>query len=136
MRFLSALLISLIGASSSLAQEAPAQPQLVAASALSINAADGVILYQKNIHEKRAVASTQKLMSALVVAEKGELSESVLVKQTDQQIEPRNLWITSGSRYKKDKLLEMMVVKSFNDVTKCLARHTAGSQGAFAKLMN
>lgn len=109
--------------------------ELVAGSALSIDAKTGRILYAKNIDEKRPVASTQKLLTALLVAESGDLDERVTVERTDMQIEPRNLWITTGSRYTKRKLLEMMLVRSYNDVTKCLARDHSGSQGQFATAM-
>ncbi len=112
------------------------EPQLVAVSACSIDAATGRMLFEKNIDEKRPVASTQKLLTALLIAESGNLDEKIAVEHSDEEVQPRNLWITYGSSYEKGKLLEMMLVRSFNDVTKCLARHHAGSQARFAELMN
>ena len=109
---------------------------LVAESALAIRIDNNVVIYAKNIDRKRPVASTQKLLTALLIAEAGDLDKKVAVKRTDGQTPPRNLWITEGSYYRKGTLLEMMLVRSFNDVTKCLARDHAGSQGEFAKLMN
>lgn len=109
---------------------------LVADSALAIRLDTQIVTYAKNIDKKRPVASTQKLLTALIIAESGELDKKIPVMRTDGQVPPRNLWITQGSSYRKGLLLEMMLVRSFNDVTKCLARSHAGSQGEFAELMN
>ena len=111
-------------------------PEITAKSAMAIDANTGSVLLAKNIDEKRPVASTQKLLTALLIAESGDLDQKITVQRTDGQIEPRNLWITSGSRYKKSKLLEMMLMRSFNDVTKCLARDHSGSQAKFTAAMN
>lgn len=110
--------------------------EIVAKSALAIRLDTSVVVFAKNIDEKRPVASTQKLLTALLIAEAGNLDARVAVQRTDGQVPPRNLWITQGSSYRRGTLLEMMLVRSFNDVTKCLARDHAGSQAEFAKRMN
>jgi|GEM_PF-1197639 len=109
---------------------------LVAESALAIRVDTQTVTYGKNIDEKRPVASTQKLLTALIIAESGELDKKIPVMRTDGQVPPRNIWITQWSSYQKATLLEMMLVRSFNDVTKCLARNHAGSQREFAEAMN
>ncbi|MDF1816128.1 MAG: D-alanyl-D-alanine carboxypeptidase [Verrucomicrobiales bacterium] len=111
-------------------------PELFAESAMAIDAMTGRVLLAKNIDQKRPVASTQKLLTALIIAEKGDLDSKITVEKTDGLIEPRNLWITSGSRYTRRKLLEMLLMRSFNDVTKCLARDHSSSQAAFVDVMN
>lgn len=110
--------------------------QIVAESVFAIRMDKKIVTYAKNVDEKRPVASTQKLLTALLIAEAGGLDEKIAVKSTDGQTPPRNLWITEGSYYKRGTLLEMMLIRSFNDVTKCLARDHAGSQAEFTKLMN
>ncbi len=111
-------------------------PEVTAKSVYAVDLSNGRVIWEKNINEKRPVASTQKLMTALIIAESGELDSKLPVKHTDGQIEPRNMWITQGSSYQKRLLLEVMLMRSYNDVTKCLARNHAGSQGQFATLMN
>lgn len=111
-------------------------PELVAASACAIDASTGRLLFEKNVDEQRPVASTQKLLTALIIAESGNLDEMIRVASTDGQVQPRNIWITQGSSYKKEKLLEVLLVRSYNDVAKCLARSHAGSQAEFAVQMN
>lgn len=118
------------------AQEAAQRPPLTAESAIAVRVDKRILTFSKNIDEKRPVASTQKLLTALIIAEAGGLDEKIAVKKTDGQIQPRNLWITEGSFYPRRTLLEMMLIRSFNDVTKCLARDHAGSQAEFAKVMN
>ena len=111
-------------------------PEVTAKSVYSVDLSNGRVIWEKNIHEKRPVASTQKLMTALIIAEGGNLEEMVPVKSTDGRVEPRNIWITQGSSYKRGVLLQVMLMRSYNDATKCLARDRAGSQGEFATLMN
>lgn len=135
--FPSLFVLSLLVPASLFGQKAltPA-PQLFAESAMAIDAVTGQVLLAKNIDQKRPVASTQKLLTALIIAESGNLDSRISVEKTDGMIQPRNLWITSGSRYRKEKLLEMMLMRSFNDVTKCLARNHSSSQANFTKVMN
>ena len=119
-----------------MAAHAQADPlQLTAKSAMAVRLDQQVVVYSRNIDEKRPVASTQKLLTGLIIAEAGRLDEKVAVRRTDGQVEPRNLWITEGSFYQRRTLLEMLLVKSYNDVAKCLARDHAGSQAAFAQVM-
>ena len=141
MRLLLAALTLLATSLTAYAQQQPlvavpiTEPILVAESVVAIDATQGKVLYEKNSEEKRPVASTQKLLTALIISQAGNLDEKIPVKSTDGQVQPRNLWITQGSSYPRRKLLEMMLVRSFNDVTKCLARDHAGSQAEFAKIM-
>lgn len=113
----------------------PSELRLTAESAMAVRVDQRLVVFSKNIDKKRPVASTQKLLTALIIAEAGNLEKKIPVRKTDGQVQPRNLWITEGSFYTREKLLEMMLVKSFNDVTKCLARDHAGSQAEFARIM-
>ena len=53
------------------------EPRITAASALLFDARTGKVLYKKNENDQRAVASTQKLLTSLIVAEDGELSRPI-----------------------------------------------------------
>jgi len=112
------------------------QPVVTAGSVYSVDASNGRVIYSKNISQKRPVASTQKLLTGLIIAEGGKLDERIPVASTDRKVSPRNLWLTEGSSYKRGTLFEAMLVRSFNDATKCLARSHSGSQAEFAKVMN
>ena len=96
----------------------------------------GQILYERNADAPRAAASTQKLLTALIVAETGYLDKDVTVQATDTDAEPVRLNIKPGEVYQRIDLLRALLVKSPNDVARCLARDNAGSIEAFAAKMN
>lgn len=111
-------------------------PRIHAASAIVVDASSGKVLRAWNADERRAVASTQKLMTALLVAESGGLERSVTIQKSDTWAEPSKLEIAPGEVYRKGDLLRILLVKSMNDVARALARDTAGSVEAFAARMN
>jgi D-alanyl-D-alanine carboxypeptidase (penicillin-binding protein 5/6) len=111
-------------------------PKTRAASVLVEDALSGEVLYEKNADATRAAASTQKLLTALVVAEDGYLDKTVTVQVSDTWAEPVKLNIKPGEKYQRIDLLRALLVKSPNDVARCLARDNAGSIEAFATKMN
>ena len=111
-------------------------PKTTAASVIVVDANTGKILYEKNADQFRAPASTQKLLTALIVAESGFLDRQVTVQPTDTMAEPVKLNIKAGDTYQRIDLLRALLVKSPNDVARCLARDNAGSIEAFAEVMN
>ncbi|HEY2712512.1 MAG TPA: D-alanyl-D-alanine carboxypeptidase family protein [Chthoniobacterales bacterium] len=111
-------------------------PKTRAASVLVEDARSGEVLYEKNADETRAAASTQKLLTALIVAEAGFLDREVTVEAVDTMAEPVRLNIKPGETYQRIDLLRALLVKSPNDVARCLARDDAGSIELFAEKMN
>ena len=103
---------------------------------MSIDAKTGIILYEKNADEPRAVASTQKLLTALIIAESGDLDAMLKVERTDTRVEPTRVGIKIDREYSRRTLLKVLLVKSGNDVAKCLARSHSGSQAEFSEVMN
>jgi serine-type D-Ala-D-Ala carboxypeptidase (penicillin-binding protein 5/6) len=111
-------------------------PSISAAAAIVVDAATGEVLFEKNADDPRAVASTQKLITALVIADEGDLDGKVTVASSDTRAEPSKLYIKAGEVYRRYDLLRILLVKSMNDVACCLARDNAGSVEAFAARMN
>ncbi len=111
-------------------------PKTSAASVIVVDANTGKILYEKNADQIRPPASTQKLLTALIVAESGFLDKPVTVQPSDTVCEPVKLGIKAGDSYRRIELLRALLVKSPNDVARCLARDNAGSVEAFAQIMN
>jgi len=111
-------------------------PVTIASSAMMIDAKSGTVLFFKNPDVERPVASTQKLLTALLIAEHGGLDRAVRVSEEDCAVEPTKLGFRPGETYTKRQLLAAMLVHSCNDAAVCLARCDAGSIAAFAGLMN
>jgi len=111
-------------------------PNTRAAAVIVIDARTGDVLYEKNADAPRAAASTQKLLTGLIIAERGYLDRSVTVAPIDTYAEPTKLNIKAGETYQRIDLLRALLVKSCNDVARCLARDTGGSIEGFAEMMN
>ena len=87
-------------------------PLVRAASVYVIDAKTGRVLYQKNSDQHRPPASTQKLLTALIIAEAGNLDQTVRVEQTDTEAEPVKLGFKPGEIYTRRDLLEVLDRKS------------------------
>ncbi len=111
-------------------------PAIHAKSAILIDADSGRTLYQKNADAPRQVASTQKLLTALIIAENGNLDAMVLIHASDIDVEPTKSGVRAGQSYSRRQLLNALLVHSCNDAAMALGRDAAGSTEAFASLMN
>lgn len=113
-----------------------AKPTVFAESAIVIDAVTGRVLFEKNAYAERAVASTQKLLTALIVTRSGPLSDKVIIQRSDTLVEPTKLYLKAGEKYTRKELVKALLVKSGNDVAIALGRDVAGSKAKFATLMN
>ncbi|SRR5579862_1428872 len=111
-------------------------PTVHAQAVMVIDAWTGRVLFEKNADEHRPPASTQKLLTSLIVSEAGNLDREVTVQPSDTWAEPTKLNFQPGERYERFQLLQVLLVHSMNDVARCLARDNAGSIEAFADKMN
>lgn len=111
-------------------------PAIRAASYLLLDARTGQHLAGRGFETPRGVASTQKLVTALVVLDAGNLDKMVRIQSSDVAVEPTRLGIKPGEVYSRRELLYAFLVKSANDVANALARDNAGSIGAFTAKMN
>lgn len=130
-------LLASVAAAPSSAPVWPANaPALHADSAILIDAETGEVLFQKNADRHRQVASTQKLLTALMIARRGNLDSTITIMPEDVRVEPTKLGVRAGERYTRRSLLEAVLVKSTNDACAALARDHSGSHAAFASNMN
>ena len=111
-------------------------PLIRAASYILVDARTGVPMVARNADVSRGAASTQKLLTALVVLDAGNLDKKVKIASSDMQVEPTKLGVRTGEIYTRRELLHAFLVKSANDLAKVLARDNAGSSTAFAAKMN
>lgn len=130
------LLSLLLAAGSRLLPAATPPPDVKGASVVLIDAKSGEVLFERNPDERRPVASTQKLLTSLLVAERGSLDQEVIIQPEDENAEPTTLQLKPGTSYKREILLTALLVKSANDVARALGRDHSGSLDAFAAAMN
>ena len=97
---------------------------------------DGTCLWEKNADEKRLIASTTKLMTALVSLENAGLEEKVSVTEGMCLVEGSSMYLRAGEQYTVRELLLGLLLASGNDAALALAIHIAGSEEAFVRLMN
>jgi len=111
-------------------------PQISADRVIIIDPASDEVLFDKNADKRGAIASTTKLLTALLVVETGSLDQIITVEQSDTQCAPVRLGIKAGDQYTRRQLLTAVLVKSSNDIAQALARDNAGSVEAFVAKMN
>jgi D-alanyl-D-alanine carboxypeptidase (penicillin-binding protein 5/6) len=105
-------------------------------AAVVMDAVTGRVLYAKNPDLKLMPASTTKLMTALVVVEKGRLSDVVTISRKAANTAPTKLGFKEGDKVTVETLLYAALMKSANDAAVALAEAVAGSEEEFVTLMN
>ncbi len=117
--------------------EALAAPVSVAAkSAVLADGSTGRILWEKNGTEPLPIASTTKILTALLVLEEGNLEEEVTVSARAQAAPKVHLGLKEGETYYLGDLLYPLMLESSNDAAIVLAEAVGGSVEGFAQQMN
>ena len=115
------------------------QPEIQAQGAVLMDAATGNLLYSKEAETKFYPASITKLMTALLVAEKCSLDDTVTFSKTavtNLESGAVSLGLVEGDKLTVRQSLYGLLLKSANEVANGLAEHTAGSISKFADMMN
>lgn len=138
-----AVAISLLLISASIAEPrpVPAAPSVAASGYILLDFHTGKVIATNNANERLEPASLTKLMSAYIVFAELEkssvnLSDTVLISETAWRTGGSRMFVEAGSRVSVEDLLKGMIIQSGNDATVALAEHVAGTEGAFAELMN
>ncbi len=107
-----------------------------AQSAILIDAHDGKVLFEKNARTKMGMASTTKIMTALVVADSCDLNAIVKIDARAVGVEGSSIYLTSGENLTVEQLLYALLLASANDAAVALALHVCESIEGFAQKMN
>ncbi len=107
-----------------------------AASAILIDGNTGEVLYALNPDMVRAPASITKILTALIVLERGKLDDTVVVSRTAAETGGFRLGLRAGQRVRLDDLLAAILIRSANDAAVAAAEHVGGSLDGFVTLMN
>jgi D-alanyl-D-alanine carboxypeptidase (penicillin-binding protein 5/6) len=123
------------------ASPAPAPPSIAATGYLLIDVDSDSILAAKDSEQRLEPASLTKIMTTYVVFRElrgGSIKESdeVLVSEKAWKTPGSRMFIEVNKRVSVSDLLKGMIIQSGNDASVALAEHVAGSEEAFANLMN
>lgn len=110
--------------------------ELSAKSAVLLNRQTKEIVYEKNAFEKRSMASTTKIMTALLACESGKLDETVEITSQMCAVEGTSVGLKAGYKLRLYDLVCAMMLESGNDAANATAIYLASSLESFAKLMN
>ena len=116
--------------------ESHAEEDLSAKSAILIEASTGRVLFEQNAFEQKPMASTTKIMTALLAIENCNLDETVVVGPNASGVEGSSIWLSQGERISLLDMLFGLMLASGNDAAVAIAEHTAGSVEAFVEMMN
>ena len=112
-------------------------PRVSAASAVLMDADSGRVLYEKDCHTRRLIASTTKLMTALVALESGhDLGETVTVARSWTGAEGSSLYLRPGEEISLETLLYGLLLRSGNDAALAVAGYCGGTVEQFVSQMN
>lgn len=109
---------------------------ITAKSAVLIEASTKRLLYEKNAYEKMPMASTTKIMTAIVALEHGVLNETVVVGKNASGVEGSSIWLSVGEKMSLSDMLFGLMLASGNDAAVAIAEHIGGSVEGFVRMMN
>ena len=107
-----------------------------ATSAILVDVNSGRVLYEQNADAKMRIASTTKIMTALVAIREGNPEDVVTVKREATLTEGSSMYLKEGERLTLETLLYGLMLCSGNDAAVAIADHVGGSQEGFVALMN
>ena len=107
-----------------------------ATAAILMDADSGRVLYEHNADRQMLIASTTKILTALVALREGDLSDMVTVSRHAAATEGSSMYLEAGEKLTLETLLYGLLLCSGNDAAVAIAEHIAGSEAAFAEMMN
>ena len=113
-----------------------ATPALSARSAVLIDGESGEVLCSKNPDERLPMASTTKIMTALVAIENADLDKTVTIPKEAVGVEGSSIYLYEGEELKLIDLLYALMLESANDAATAIALAVGGSIEGFADMMN
>jgi D-alanyl-D-alanine carboxypeptidase (penicillin-binding protein 5/6) len=133
-----ALLAALaVGAGAPAASAAAGDPEVDSApAAIVVDASDGAVMFAKHAGERRAIASTTKLMTALLLLERAKPDDVFTAPAYHAGAAESKIDLRAGERMRVSDLLEALLLESANDAAETIAENVSGSRAAFVAQMN
>ena len=113
-----------------------AQDETSAAAACVMEMETGRVLFAANPHTRLPMASTTKVMTALLALERGDLQDEVVCSQKAFGVPGTSIYLQAGERLTLEQMLLGLMLASGNDAAVAIAEHIGGSIEGFAAMMN
>lgn len=119
-------------------------PKALASVSVSVSAQGAVlmeqksgrILFEKDAHTKRRIASITKIMTAILAIESGKMNQFVKVSEQATRAEGSSVYLIPGEKIKLEDLVYGLMLRSGNDAAVAIAEYIGGSVDGFSLLMN
>ncbi|MBP7174740.1 MAG: D-alanyl-D-alanine carboxypeptidase [Thermoclostridium sp.] len=112
------------------------QLQINARSAIVMDFDSGRVLFEKNAFIKRPMASTTKVMTAIIALENCDLDEIVTVSRRAAMVQGSTINLSTGEILSMKELMYGLMMRSGNDASIAIAEHIGGSVEGFIQMMN
>ena len=109
---------------------------LSAEKAIVLDAATGRALYEKHADERSLIASTTKIMTALIICQRCNVLDRVKIPAEVVGVEGSSMYLREGEVLTVQELLYGLMLRSGNDAAQALAIYCGGTVEGFAELMN
>ncbi|MBQ9914866.1 MAG: D-alanyl-D-alanine carboxypeptidase [Clostridia bacterium] len=100
-----------------------------------MDAQTGRVIYEKNAHARHSMASTTKIMTALLALENTKMDDIVTVSPGAAGTEGSSIYLAAGEKLSMEELLYGLMLQSGNDAAIAIAEHVGGSVEKFAEMM-
>jgi len=110
--------------------------EVTSKSAILMDEDTGRILYAKNIDDKRLIASTTKIMTAILAIESGKLDNKVIVKDDILEAYGSNIYLSIDEEISLKDLVYGLMLRSGNDASIAISSYVSNSTKEFVELMN
>ena len=107
-----------------------------AKAAVLIDGASGRVLFAQNANERLPMASTTKIMTAIIALENSRMGEIVTASKNASGVEGSSIYLSVGEELSMEHMLYGLMLRSGNDAAVAIAEHVAGSVDAFVEMMN
>jgi D-alanyl-D-alanine carboxypeptidase (penicillin-binding protein 5/6) len=111
-------------------------PSIGAPSAIVVDARSGESLFERASHDERAIASTTKLMTALITLQRANPGDVFTAPPYSAAAVETKIGLREGERMAVRDLLRAMMLPSANDAANALAVNIGGTRAAFVRMMN
>jgi serine-type D-Ala-D-Ala carboxypeptidase (penicillin-binding protein 5/6) len=111
-------------------------PVIDATAAIVMDMKSGRVLYSRNPTARRSIASTTKIMTAIVAIENGRLDDIVTVSKRAARVGGSTINLQAGQKFTLNELLYGLLLNSGNDAAIAVAEHIGGTVEDFADMMN